>query len=138
MADAVILDTGPLVAYLDKREEYHAWARHQFEEMDEAGISCEAVITEACFLLADQKRALAKIADYLARGVIRLDFALSDNHAHVFTLMRKYADQPMSLADACLVSMAEELPRSRVFTLDSDFKIYRLANRRAVPCIAPF
>lgn len=137
MAEEVILDTGPLVAYLDKRQEHHAWAKSRFEALSGFVVTCEAVITEACFLLADHKQALEKIAGYLRRGVIRPVFMLGAGHARVFELMRKYADIPMSFADACLVCMAEERPRSRVFTLDSDFGIYRLGSRRPVPCIAP-
>lgn len=133
----VILDTGPLVAYLDKREEHHDWAVAEFDRLSGHVVSCEAVITEACFLLAGHGRALAKIADYVRRGIIRLDFALRMRHERVFELMRKYADKPMALADACLVCMAEQLPRARVFTLDSDFSIYRMRNGRPVSCISP-
>ena len=138
MADQVILDTGPLVAYLDKREEHHAWAKREFASLSGHVVSCEAVITESCFLLADHEPALARIADYLRRGIIRLEFSLAENHSRVFDLMRKYADTPMSLADACLVCMADERPHSRVFTLDSDFAIYRLRNGKAVSRIVPW
>ena len=137
MANEVILDTGPLVAYLDKRQDYHARAKREFANLSGHVVSREAVITEACFLVADHEPALAKIADYLRRGIIRLDFSLAANHARVFDLMRKYADTPMSFADTCLVCMANERARSRVFTLDSDFTIYRLDNGKAVPRIAP-
>ena len=138
MADKVILDTGPLVAYLDKREEHHAWAVGEFGKLSGAVVTCEAVITEACFLLAAQTRALDKIADYLRRGVIECRFDLQTHHSRVFALMRKYAGTPMSLADACLVCMAEDRPHSRVFTLDSDFEIYRLRGNKPLPLIAPF
>ncbi len=63
MADEVILDTGPLVAYLDKRQDYHAWAKRELANLSGHVVSCEAVITEACFLVADHEPALAKIAD---------------------------------------------------------------------------
>ncbi len=137
MADEVILDTGPLVAYLDKRQEHHAWAVEEFDGLSGHVVSCEAVITEGCFLLAGHEQALAKIADYLQRGVIKLVFSLAANHSRVFALMRKYADTPMALADACLLCMAQERPRARFFTLDSDFTIYRLKGGKPVPRIAP-
>jgi uncharacterized protein len=138
MADQVILDAGPLVAYLDKRQQHHAWAVSVFRGLTGHLLCCEAVITEACFLLAGQQPALDKIAEYLALDVIRLDWSLAESHPRVFSLMRKYADQPMSLADACLVCIAEDRPRAQVFTLDSDFAIYRLRNGRAVPRISPY
>ena len=53
-------------------------------------------------------------------------------------LMDTYSNVPMSYADACLVCMVEARPRSRVFTLDADFRIYRQRNRRVIPLIAPF
>ncbi len=137
MEAPVILDTGPLVAYLDSREEHHDWAVAQIDSFEDPMITCEAVIVESCFLLQDHQRALAKIADYLARGVIRIEFSLTENHSAVFELMKKYHDVPMALADACLVCMAEESRGSRVFTADSDFHVYRLRGRKAVPLICP-
>ena len=58
-------------------------------------------------------------------------------HDRIFALMHKYRSVPMSLADACLVCMAEDATGSRVFTADSDFAIYRLNGRRWVPRISP-
>ncbi len=51
-------------------------------------------------------------------------------------LMDKYKTLPMDLADASLVVMAETLGASVVFTMDSDFYVYRLANGRAL-CLVP-
>ncbi len=137
MADEVIMDTGPLVAYLDKREEHHAWAVGEFALLSNAVVSCEAVITEACFLLAHLPDALRGVGELMRRGIIECRFDLQTNRARVFSLMHKYADTPMSLADACLLCMAEDRPRPRVFTLDSDFKIYRLHSRQMIPVISP-
>lgn len=133
----VLLDTGPLVAYLDAAQASHEWTVEQFATLSEPVVTCEAVITEACFLLRRRKEALQKIADYLRDGIIRLDFALSERHERVFDLMRCYHNVPMSVADACLVCMAEEKRGSRVFTLDSDFSIYRLHGRTAPLVIRP-
>ena len=66
-----------------------------------------------------------------------LAFDLGDQLAPVLGLMDKYADVPMSLADACLVRMSETLPDSMVLTTDSDFKIYRRHSRQVVPCLMP-
>ena len=52
-------------------------------------------------------------------------------------LIHKYADLPMSLADACLVRMAEQFTRSAVLTLDRDFRIYRKHGRQVIPLIVP-
>lgn len=51
--------------------------------------------------------------------------------------MRRYADVPMSLADACLVRMSELSDDASVLTLDSDFRIYRRLGRQAIPLLTP-
>ncbi len=133
----VILDTGPLVAYLDARDEHHAWAVEQFGGITNSMISCEAVLTEVCFLLQRFPRALEMIAQYLRDEIIITPFSISQHHTRVFNLLKQYHAVPMSLADACVVCMAEDSRGSRVFTLDSDFHIYRLRGRSAIPLISP-
>jgi uncharacterized protein len=137
MIGRVALDTGPLVAFLDADDQHHEWCRTQFAEIKPPLVSCEAVISEACFLLQSLPKAIRQIDEYLEKGVIQLDFALRDRIKPVFSLMRKYANVPMSMADACLVCMAEATAGCRIFTLDSDFKIYRFPSRRLIPVLMP-
>jgi uncharacterized protein len=134
----VILDASPLVAYLDRRQTHHHWVTEVFDGLTEPVSTCEAAIVEACFLLRMHVAAIGKIEEYLKAGVIYCDFALGREHTRVFALMRKYRDVPMSLADACLVRMAELHDGAQVFTLDSDFRTYRMNRTSAVPLIAPF
>ena len=137
MSGVVLLDTGPLVAYLDVRQQNHEWAARQFAGLTEAPLICEAVVSEACFLLAGLPRAVAKIGEYLERGVLVIAPVGGAAQPRIFALMEKYRQVPMSYADACLLWLAESHARSRVFTLDSDFGIYRLERARTVPVIAP-
>lgn len=134
---SVLLDTGPLVAYLDRREEHHAWAKGKFAALTEPVLTCEAVLTEACFLLANLTHAQLAIGALLQRGVIEVVPIGAAAQPRIFALMGKYRQVPMSYADACVLWLAETHPRSRVFTLDSDFGIYRLERARRVPLIAP-
>ena len=138
MSGVVLLDTGPLVAYLDVRQQNHEWAARQFAGLTEPPLICEAVVSEACFLLAGQPRAVAKIGEYLERGVLAMVPIGGAAQPRIFALMEKYRQVPMSYADACLLWLAETHARSRVFTLDSDFEIYRLDRARSVPVIAPY
>jgi predicted nucleic acid-binding protein len=69
---------------------------------------------------------------------VTIDFVLGDARADVARLMRKYADRPMSLADACLVRMTELADRCQVLTTDSDFLHYRRKGRHKIPLMAPF
>ena len=75
--------------------------------------------------------------DWMQNGVITIPFHLSREMGSVEKLMLKYADIPMSFADACLVRMAELYPASEIFTLDSDFRIYRKHGRRLIQTIMP-
>ena len=73
----------------------------------------------------------------LRRGALVLSFSLGEHLEPVLALMDKYADVPMSLADACLVRMTETVPDPVIITTDSDFKIYRRHSRQVVPCLMP-
>lgn len=133
----MLADTGALVALLDRREKYHAWAEKQAEEMRPPLLTCEAVLAELCFLLAEVPGGNAAVRHNLASGAWRLDFALEAEHARVFALMDTYANLPMSLADGCLVRMAELHGNATVFTLDRHFRIYRRNRRQVIPLILP-
>lgn len=74
----------------------------------------------------------------LERRLVRLDFVVTDHQADVVRLLRKYRDQRMSLADACLVRMAELAENCQVFTTDTDFLVYRRKGRQVLPLLAPF
>lgn len=137
MRRQVILDTGPLVALLNHRDRNHAWARDRFAEIEPPLATCEAVIVEACHLLRGYPGGERVVLDVLRRGVVEIDFALSDEVVPVQELRTRYAKVPMDLADACLVRMAEVSSGSVVLTLDSDFAIYRMHGRRVIPTISP-
>jgi uncharacterized protein len=96
---------------------------------------CEAVLTEAFFLLG--ARGMPVFSQMLRRRVLQVSFSFTDHREPVLALMHRYAEVPMSLADACLVRMTEVLPDPLVLTTDADFRIYRRNGRRAVPCVLP-
>jgi predicted nucleic acid-binding protein len=93
---------------------------------------------QAIFNLQSEGTSLDSILYYLESGIIRLDFSVEENRADVLNLLRKYADQPMSLADACLVRMAELHDNCQIFTTDRDFLVYRRKGRGIIPLLAPF
>jgi predicted nucleic acid-binding protein len=138
MSGMVLVDSGPLVAYLDASDQFHEWAVERFSELPAPFLVPEAVISETCFLLAEVPRAIAKVGDWLQRGVLVLAPIGGAAQPRIFALMEKYRQIPMSYADACLIWLAEVHAPSRVFTLDADFTVYRLDRRRAVPVIASF
>lgn len=133
----VVLDTGPLVAYLDGRDAHHVWAMEQFSNVAPPLWTCEAVISETCFLLRRWKQGRDAVLSMLEHGAVRIHFSLDEEHHPVAALMRRYADLPMSLADACLVRMSELTADCAVLTLDRDFRVYRRHGRQKIPLLIP-
>jgi predicted nucleic acid-binding protein len=133
----IILDSSVLAAILRRRDEYHRWASVKVNDIPAPMVTCEAVLSETHFLLRDiplARRAISKMSE---NGIFVVAFNYEEQKAFVGRLVEKYADVPMSFADACLVRMSELYPNSAVFTLDSDFKIYRRNGRQPIPLISP-
>jgi uncharacterized protein len=133
----VVVDTGPLVAFLNRRDSFHTWARETLGTIEAPLLTCEAVISEACFLMRSTKGGPDAILDLVGRGVVQLPFRLAAELPTVRRLMARYANVPMSLADACLVRMTELDSGTAVLTLDGDFRVYRRHRRKVVPTIMP-
>ena len=125
MTSSVLLDTGCIVALLDRSERHHARSKKALDDVAGPLVTCEAVIAEACYLLRGVTGAAGAVLENVARGVFSIPFRLQESAAQIQALMSKYARLPMDLADACLVHMADELGTGRILTLDSDFGVYR-------------
>ncbi len=136
MIKAVLLDAGPWVAYLRDADQHHAWAHEQFSARD-TFVSCDVVLAEVCARLQYYGNDPLAALEFVNAGVVTLDFNLQANLVFVQRLMRRYRDQPMDLADACLVRMTEIQSRSLVVTTDTDFHIYRRNGHEVVPCVLP-
>lgn len=134
----LIVDTGPLVALLNVRDQHHAWARATFDAVAPPLVTCEAVLSEACFLVRKLPGGPEAVMALVERGVVEAPFCLAAELPAVTKLMKRYASVPMSLADACLVRLAGLDPKARIVTCDSDFVIYRAHGKRALALIAPF
>lgn len=137
MKGKVLLDTGPLVTFLAAGSKHHAWVCEQWKRMLAPMLTCEPVLTEAAFLLKREGRETDPLFELLERGVLRVGLEIADQLADLRTLMSRYRDRPMSLADACLVRLSELHRDSTVFTLDSDFRIYRRHANKVIPVLMP-
>lgn len=133
----VVIDTGPLVALLNKRDQYHSWARGVLGTIEPPIFTCEAVLAETCYLLGKLKGGPDAILAMLAQDIVKIDVSLAQEAAPVRALMSRFQSVPMSVADACLVRMTEMEPKSAVLTLDRDFLVYRRNRRLVVPTIIP-
>lgn len=128
----IIADAGPLVALIDARDPDHRACRAALESISTPLLTTWPAFTEAMYLLGSGGwRAQSALWDRVADGSLSV---AADDHIdlrRVRRLMEKYSDVPMDLADATLVALAEQLETPRVFTLDSDFRVYRFKGRRA-------
>jgi predicted nucleic acid-binding protein len=137
MIPSIIIDTSPLVAFIDKSDDFHNWTIEVWKKSPIPLLTCEAVITEACFLLQNVYGGEDAIMALVERGTIQIDFRLNDEVKPIRDLMQRYQSVPMSFADACLVRMSELIAGSSVLTLDSDFHIYRKNRREMIDLIIP-
>ncbi len=133
----VIGDTSAIVALLRQNERYHEWASDILRAAPKPILTCEAVIAESCFLLGSHRGGEKAVLDRVADGILKIEFSISAEVERVIKLMSEYSDLPMSFADACLVRMSESIPASAIFTLDSDFLIYRKHGKNEIPLIMP-
>ncbi len=133
----VIADAGVIVGLIYERDQWNEWAKMQAVNLPVPYLTCEAVITEACYLLQDISDSEEKALQMVELGVLQVSFSLSAEVKTVKALMKKYKNVPMSLADACLVRMSEKIENAIVFTTDSDFHIYRKNSKKKIDLIIP-
>ena len=137
-ATKILLDSGPLVGFVSRTDQHHRWAVEIWRSFYEPLWSCEAVLSEAIFLLQSDGVSIDPLLELFERGLVKMDFNVSAHQPDVWQLLRKYADRPMSLADACLVRMTELNDHCQMFTTDRDFLVYRRKGRSVIPLLAPF
>jgi len=137
VARAAVVDTGPLVAFLDRSERHHVWTVERVRELAPPLLVCEPVLAEAMYLLSDLPKAQEALYELLEKSALRIAFHVEEHLSALRALHRKYRDRPISLADACIVRMAELFDDHAVFTLDADFAVYRKRGREPLEVIRP-
>ena len=131
-----ICDTGPLVAYLNRNDRYHAWAVALMKQVAPPMLTCEPVLTEVAYFLREDRLEVDPLFQLLERGALRLAFDMSAHWPRVRTLMARY--DRMDLADASIVVMTELHTRCQVLTVDrKDFSVYRRNERQVIDFVAP-
>ncbi len=128
--NATLLDTGVIVALLDRDERRHLQCVEVVSDIVGPLATCEAVIAESCYLLRRTHGAPEAVIRNVANGVFQTPVRLVDQTASIEKLLKKYRNVPMDLADACLVDLADQIDTGQILTLDSDFEIYRWRSRR--------
>jgi predicted nucleic acid-binding protein len=130
----IVTDSGPLVAILDRGERHHRTCVDCLAELAGPLLTTWSAFTEAMYLLGEAGgwRAQAGLWSLEENGDVEIAEQLSEDRRRMHTLMQKYRDRPMDLADASLVVLAETRGLRDLFTLDhGDFRVYRLHGRQA-------
>jgi predicted nucleic acid-binding protein len=135
--EKTLVDTGPIVALLVAEDAHSAWAHRVWGELEPPLLTCEAVLSEAQFLMARFGGNPCAVLEFVERGAINIAFGVQNEVKRLLELQQAYRSLPMSLADACLVCMTEQFPRCRVATTDSHFRIYRRHGRQLIPVLMP-
>ncbi|MBD2161685.1 PIN domain-containing protein [Limnothrix sp. FACHB-1083] len=133
----VLLDTGPLVAVMNRRDQFHSWAQQEMAMLQPPLLTCEAILVEAWFLLGRVPNGRSSLLRFLNQSELRIGIQFAQEKDRLLELMQRYSSVPMSVADACLVRLSEKFPTGVVLTLDSDFLVYRRFDREPIPTIMP-
>ncbi len=129
-----IADTGLLVALANRNDRYHAWAIQLARQATEPLLTCEAVLAEAAFHLADASLVL----NFVLAGFVQPAFTIAEHLPRITELAERYRDRQPDLADLCLIRMSELYPKHAVITTDlADFRVYRRNQRELIPVIVP-
>lgn len=126
----VLIDTGCIVALLDRSERNHEHCVNVIGELSASLVTCEAVIAESCYLLRGVAGAPEAVLQNVEQGVFAIPFPLAAHADEIRRLLSKYRKVPMDLADACLVALAGELRTGEILTLDGDFSVYRWGRNK--------
>jgi predicted nucleic acid-binding protein len=125
-----LLDTGVIVALLDRSEKFHQGCSEAVRSLEAPLVTCEAVIAESCYLLRNLPGAPEAVIENVVAGIFQVPFQLSREAVGVKQVLRKYRDRRIDLADACLIRLADEFGTADILTLDKDFEIYRWGKNK--------
>lgn len=123
----ILVDTGPLVALFDPRDAWHERCSRILKSIRDPIHTTIPVLTEVFYMLGPVSIGSDRLRDFISSEGISIWFLNQTALTRAFELMEIYADHPMDLADASLVTAAEFLETRKIFTIDrNDFETYRI------------
>jgi uncharacterized protein len=129
-----IADTGFIVAFRNRTDEFHGWALDLARQLETPLLTCESVLSEAAFHLGSSQAVL----ELVIAGMLDVAFDCAQNAEQLSDLAQRYSDRHPDLADLCLIRMSELNPKHAVITVDEhDFRVYRRNKREAIPLLCP-
>ena len=132
----VLLDTGAIVALIDRSEKHHDATVKVLKNLERPLVTCEGVIAEACYLLRQFRGGADAILENVDRGIFQIPFLLNRSAAQVSRILRKRGNRT-DFADACLIELADQLGTGDILTLDPDFEFYRWRRNRPFNLLLP-
>lgn len=137
---SIFIDTGPLYAFFDQRDQYNRWTGEQFAKITQPLVTCEAVIAETVFLMLGSGISPGNLFEFTQREHLQILPVLSKTEGlqRIREIISKYSNLPASVADASLLYLAENQRASKIFTLDHHFTIYRTPKDKPFSLISPF
>ncbi len=132
-----LIDSGPLIAALNRRDRHHDWAAGILSSLDEPPMTIESVLTEVCWHLRDSTAAVVRVLEMPARGDLLINPIVAADGPQIAAKISKFGHE-MDLADACLVRLSEIYPLAKIITIDREhFTIYRRNRNQPLPLILP-
>lgn len=125
----IVVDAGPLIALFDGGDSRHRDALHFFKVVEARLVTNIAVITETAHMLSFSTGAVVDFLGWVGK-TFQIDTETIADLPRTIEIMGKYADLPADFADASLLAMCERAGIERIATLDSDFEVYRLHDRK--------
>jgi len=128
-----LADSGLLVGFLDRSDQYHDWSAQCFEELTKTLTTCEAVIAEVEYLVPGSGPLLMEM---VRRGTLQIVALLPREASAIAGLLKRYGK--MQFADACIVRMSELFPDAVVYTTDKrDFSVFRRHRNQPITFVSP-
>ena len=138
MAVNVLVDTGAILGFLDRKDQWHTACAATFEQLRLPLMTSEAVLTELFHLVRGSRDDLQLAWRFVRSGAIMLTNIDHSELPALDLLMSRYSDLPMDFADATLVHLANRERISTVFTTDHrDFQTYRMNGGRRFRVLPP-
>ena len=131
MAADALIDSGAIVAMLDKADPWHQLCREAFRQLHLPLLTSEAVLTEVFHFVGETQSKMETAWKFVRSGALVLGKIDHEELPQIHALMSRYWDRPMDFADATLVHLAKRESISAILTIDhADFTTYRIEGKR--------
>jgi len=131
MAADALIDSGAIIAMLDKTDPWHRLCQNAFLQLHLPLLTSEAVLTEVFHFVGETQSKMETAWKFVRSGALVLGKIDHEELPLIHALMSRYWDRPMDFADATLVHLAKRESISAILTIDhADFAIYRIAGKR--------